>query len=78
MSAKITFPEIEKLYGVPLDHVARPHQPFRLTTTHYIIGGVVICLAAYGTYCLIQDVSTKFGGGREFKFKAKDGRKPEA
>lgn len=78
MSAKITFPEVEKLYGTPLDHVARPHQPFKLTTTHYIVGGVVICLAAYGAYCIIKDVKDKFDGTTDFKFSRKDKTKPEA
>lgn len=78
MTAKITYPEIQKLYGTPLDHVARPYQPYKLTTTHYVVGGVIICLAAYGAYCLIQDVSAKFDKGREFQFKHKDRTRPNA
>ncbi|MBN8693504.1 MAG: hypothetical protein J0L69_09925 [Bacteroidetes bacterium] len=78
MTAKITYPEIQKLYGVPLDHVAKPHQPFKLTTTHYVVGGVIICLAAYGAYCIFKDVSSKFEGKTEFKFRHKDKTQPDA
>lgn len=78
MNAKITYPEIQKLYGTPLDHVARPHQPFKLSTTHYIVGGVIICLAAYGAYCIVKNVTTKLEGKPEFKFRHKDKTKPEA
>ena len=50
----ITYPELIKLFGTPVSKIPIPYQPFRFTKTHYVVGFIVLGLAAYGTYSLIK------------------------
>ncbi|MBL7921158.1 MAG: hypothetical protein JNJ40_12645 [Bacteroidia bacterium] len=67
----ITYPQIQKIYGTPLEHLSRPHQPFKLKTGHYIAGGIIISLAIFGAYKIVSDFRDKPINNSVFKFKTK-------
>ena len=48
----LTYPEIQSLFGAPLDTVIKPG--FKMETWHIIVGAAVIGLAAYGGYTLFK------------------------
>lgn len=53
----LSYSEITDLYGTPISKVQAPHVPFKLKTSHVIIGLIVVGLACYGIYKLTQVIS---------------------
>ena len=52
----ITYPEIIELYGTPISKIPTPQLPFKIKSSHIIIGVIVLGLAGYGLYKLTQSI----------------------
>ena len=52
----ISYTEIIDLYGTPISKIPAPQLPFKLKTSHIIIGVIVLGLAGYGFYKLTQSI----------------------
>lgn len=50
------YPEIEKLFGTPLNEVPRPVLPFIDSRTKKAVVAIGLGLAAYGLYSIIKKV----------------------
>lgn len=74
MNNRLTYPEIQTLYGQPLEQAGRPHQPFKLKSWHVVGGVVVLCFAGYGVYCLANNIKESVNGNSNFNFKNKKDR----
>ncbi|MGZ4056398.1 MAG: hypothetical protein ACXVPU_12285 [Bacteroidia bacterium] len=55
-----SYVEIDRLFGTPLNQIAKPKVPFKIKTWHWVLGLGVITLAAYGAYTVCNDVKSKF------------------
>ncbi len=53
------FPDIEKLFGTPINNVPKPKIPFKAKTWHYVAGAAVIGLAIYGGYTIITKIKER-------------------
>ena len=51
----LDYNNINKLFGAPLNTVARPSIPFRIKKWHLALGLGIIALASYGGYKLYQN-----------------------
>ncbi len=50
----LDYNNIEKLFGAPLNSVARPTVPFKIQMWHIIVGLGVLALATYGSYKIYE------------------------
>lgn len=50
------YPDIDKLFGTPINDVPRPKIPFKPKTWHYVAGIALAGLAVYGGYTLVKKV----------------------
>ena len=60
----ITYNQIDKLFGTPLNVVPKPQVPFQMQTWHWVVGGIVVGLVGYGAYSLYRDTK-KLTGKKE-------------
>ena len=53
----LDYNNINKLFGAPLNTVARPTVPFKIQKWHIIVGLGVLALASYGGYKLYKSLN---------------------
>ncbi len=51
----ITAPEIDKLFGKPLNTIPKPNLPYQPKAWHFVVGATVLGLTIYGAYALQRD-----------------------
>ncbi len=65
----LDYNQINKLFGAPLNTVPQPNVPFKMTTTYWIIGGVVVFIFGLGVKVLIDELT---GAVKVTKVKPKE------
>lgn len=54
----MNYPQIDELFGAPLNTVPKPHVPFSYKTWHIATGCILISFTLYGIYKAYERVLT--------------------